>query len=89
MLRRALPDPGSTPVIDELVRVTSGGEIAIFTSVQTAVSRIPGVQLVGRMTGYHFFGDDEITERLRQAGCRASNRPSSTRAIRPAHKDHS
>ena len=91
MLRRALPDPGSTPVIDELVRVTRpGGEIAIFTSVQTAVSRIPSVQLVGRMTGYHFFGDDEITERLRQAGVsRIEQTIVDQGAIRPAHKDHS
>jgi len=84
-----IPDP--LPVIDELVRVTRpGGEIAIFTSVQTAVSRIPGVQLVGRMTGYHFFGDDEITERLRQAGVsRIEQTIVDQGQFVLAHKDHS
>lgn len=84
-----IPDP--LPVIDELVRVTRpGGEVAIFTSVQTTVSRIPGVQLVGRMTGYHFFGDDEITERLRQAGVsRIEQTVVDQGQFVLAHKDHS
>ena len=62
-----IPDP--LPVIDELVRVTKpGGEIAIFTSVTTAISKLPGVKTIGNLGGYHFFGRDEITDRLRAAG---------------------
>ncbi len=64
-----IPDP--LPVVDELVRVTRpGGEIAIFTSVATAVSALPGVRTLGSLGGYRFFGRHEITDRLRRAGIR-------------------
>lgn len=62
-----IPDP--LPVVDELVRVTRpGGEIAIFTSVTTPVSQLPGVETIGKLAGFHFFGRHEITDRLRAAG---------------------
>ncbi|MFT3898984.1 MAG: methyltransferase domain-containing protein [Gordonia sp. (in: high G+C Gram-positive bacteria)] len=62
-----IPDP--LPVVDELVRVTKpGGEIAIFTSVETQFSRLHTVQAVGAVTGYHFFKRHEITDRLQRAG---------------------
>ncbi|QKT06172.1 class I SAM-dependent methyltransferase [Gordonia sp. X0973] len=62
-----IPDP--LPVVDELVRVTKpGGEIAIFTSVRTAVSSLPGVETIGNLGGYHFFGRHEIPDRLRRNG---------------------
>ncbi|GAB09631.1 menaquinone biosynthesis methyltransferase MenH [Gordonia araii NBRC 100433] len=62
-----IPDP--LPVVDELVRVTRpGGEIAIFTSVRTPLSRLPGVKTIGNLGGYHFFERHEIPDRLRAAG---------------------
>lgn len=62
-----IPDP--LPVIDELVRVTKGGgEIAVFTSVQTDLSSLPGVRRVAAQTGYRIFGRTEIIDRFRAAG---------------------
>ncbi|GED96732.1 class I SAM-dependent methyltransferase [Gordonia crocea] len=62
-----IPDP--LPVIDELIRVTRpGGEVAIFTSVVTGLTSLPGVKTIGHLGGYRFFGRDEITDRLRLAG---------------------
>ena len=63
------PTPGPRPLVDELVRVTRpGGEIAIYTSVTTPVSQLPGVETIGKLAGFHFFGRHEITDRLRAAG---------------------
>lgn len=57
------------PVIDELVRVTRpGGEIAVFTSVVTGLTRLPGAQTLARAGGLRLFEPDEITGRFRQAG---------------------
>ncbi|MFT4200569.1 class I SAM-dependent methyltransferase [Gordonia sp. (in: high G+C Gram-positive bacteria)] len=62
-----IPDP--LPVVDELVRVTRpGGEIAIFTSVETQFSKLHTVQAIGAITGYHFFKPHEIPDRLHRAG---------------------
>lgn len=62
-----IPDP--LPVIDQLVRICApGGEIVIFTSVRTALTRFPGVATVATAGGYRMFEPDEITARLRQAG---------------------
>ena len=62
-----IPDP--LPVLDELVRVTKpGGEVAVFTSVATDLSSLPGVQAVASLTGYRIFGRTEIIDRLKAAG---------------------
>ena len=62
-----IPDP--LPVIDELVRVaTPGGEVAVFTSVVTNLTGLPGVRTVTALTGYRIFGRAEIVDRLRAAG---------------------
>lgn len=62
-----IPDP--LPVIDEMVRVTApGGEIIIFTSVRTELTRGPLADVVANASGYRLFGADEITGRLSTAG---------------------
>ncbi|MYR07045.1 methyltransferase domain-containing protein [Gordonia sp. SID5947] len=62
-----IPDP--LPVVDELLRVTRpGGEVVIFTSVQTDLTSLPGVREVAGMSGYRIFGRHEIVERLHAAG---------------------
>lgn len=62
-----IPDP--LPVIDELVRVCRpGGDIVIFTSVRTSLSRLPGVGSIADAGGYRLFERDEITGRLSDAG---------------------
>ena len=62
-----IPDP--LPVIDELVRVAKpGGEVAVFTSVVTNLTGLPGVRTVTALTGYRIFGRAEIVDRLRAAG---------------------
>ncbi|MFW0789255.1 class I SAM-dependent methyltransferase [Gordonia sp. CPCC 205333] len=62
-----IPDP--LPVIDELVRVCRpGGEVVIFTSVHTEVTRLPGVATVAAVGGYRMFEPWEITGRLHDAG---------------------
>ncbi|MFD0926105.1 class I SAM-dependent methyltransferase [Williamsia deligens] len=56
-------------VIDEMVRVLApGGEIAIFTSVRTALTALPPTRIVGAIGGYRVFGRREITARLAAAG---------------------
>lgn len=62
-----IPDP--LPVLDELVRVTApGGDIAVFTSVQSRISELPGVSTLASIGGYRIFGRHEIIDRLRAAG---------------------
>ncbi len=58
-------------VVDEMVRVVApGGEIAIFTSVQTTLSSLPGARPALGLSGFRIFGRDEITGRLSAAGMR-------------------
>ncbi|WP_076478828.1 class I SAM-dependent methyltransferase [Williamsia sterculiae] len=62
-----IPDP--KVVIAELMRVLQpGGEIAVFTTVRTRLSGLPGVQSVVGLTGLHIFGRHEITRQLQRAG---------------------
>ncbi|GAB17529.1 putative methyltransferase [Gordonia effusa NBRC 100432] len=62
-----IPDP--LPVIDELARVCKpGGEVVIFTSVQTELTRLPGVATVVGVGGLRIFETWEITGRLHDAG---------------------
>lgn len=62
-----IPDP--LPVVDELVRVCRpGGDIVVFTSVRTSLSRLPGVGAIAEFGGYRLFERDEITGRLSDAG---------------------
>ncbi|MGZ8178448.1 class I SAM-dependent methyltransferase [Williamsia sp. SKLECPSW1] len=56
-------------VVDEMVRVVApGGEVAVFTSVQTTLSSLPGTRPALGMSGFRVFGRDEITGRLHAAG---------------------
>ncbi|GAA1909113.1 Methyltransferase domain-containing protein [Williamsia serinedens] len=58
-------------VVDEMVRVVApGGEVAVFTSVQTTLSSVPGARQALGMGGFRIFGRDEITDRLTAAGMR-------------------
>ncbi|MGY3553567.1 ubiquinone/menaquinone biosynthesis C-methylase UbiE [Williamsia sp. R60] len=62
-----VPDPGV--VLDELARVTAPqGEVAVFTSLRTPLTSLPGVSLVAGRSGYHLFERNEVTDRLRAAG---------------------
>lgn len=62
-----IPDP--LPVIDELVRVTRpGGEIVVFASVTTALTRLPGMRAIAGLGGMRFFEPAEIPDRFREAG---------------------
>ncbi|NMO00755.1 class I SAM-dependent methyltransferase [Gordonia sp. TBRC 11910] len=62
-----IPDP--LPVIDELVRVCKpGGDVVIFTSVRTDLSRLPGVGTIATLGGYRMFEPHEITGRMHDAG---------------------
>lgn len=56
-------------VVDEMVRVVApGGEVAIFTSVSTALSSVPGARQAMGIGGFRIFGRHEITDRLTAAG---------------------
>jgi ubiquinone/menaquinone biosynthesis C-methylase UbiE len=62
-----MPEPDE--VVDELARVVStGGEVAIFTSVRTPLTAPTAVAKLAKLGGYHVFGRDEVTDRLRNAG---------------------
>ena len=62
-----IPEPHE--VIDELARVVApGGEVAIFTTVQTPLTRSSVVTKIANAGGLHVFGRDEVTDRLRRAG---------------------
>lgn len=56
-------------VIDELARVVApGGEVAVFTSLRTLLTWSRLVNKVAQRSGYHLFGRDDVTDRLRAAG---------------------
>ncbi len=56
-------------VIDELARVVApGGEVAVFTTVRTRFTAVPGLTLANRVSGFRIFGRREITDRLAAAG---------------------
>ncbi len=56
-------------VVDELARVVApGGEVAVFTTVRTAITAIPGLGLANRVSGFRIFGRRDITDRLAAAG---------------------
>ncbi|MGL4305621.1 MAG: class I SAM-dependent methyltransferase [Mycobacteriaceae bacterium] len=57
-------------VLGEMARVVRpGGEIAVFTTVQTALSSIPFVRPLGKaIGGFHIFSTTEITSTLVSAG---------------------
>lgn len=62
-----IPDPNV--VLDELARVVApGGEVAVFTSVRTRLTSSSVVGFITNRSGYHLFGRDEVTDRLRAAG---------------------
>jgi ubiquinone/menaquinone biosynthesis C-methylase UbiE len=62
-----VPDPDV--VLDELARVTApGGEVAVFTSLRTPLTSLPGVSFIADRSGYHLFGPHEVTDRLQAAG---------------------
>jgi SAM-dependent methyltransferase len=62
-----VPDPDV--VLDELARVTApGGEVAVFTSLRTPLTSLPGVSFIADRSGYHLFRQHEVTDRLRAAG---------------------
>lgn len=67
--------PAPHAVIDEMIRVLRpGGKLAIFTTVDEKLTRIPLVKpVLARSSGIHIFGRDEITARLRRAGCTEVN----------------
>ncbi|AZG46135.1 class I SAM-dependent methyltransferase [Gordonia insulae] len=61
--------PNPLPVVDELLRVTRpGGEVVIFTSVQTDLTSVPGIRELAGASGYRIFDRHEIVERLNAAG---------------------
>jgi ubiquinone/menaquinone biosynthesis C-methylase UbiE len=58
-------------VVDEMVRVVApGGELAVFTSVETILSAVPGTRTALSLGGFRIFGRDEITDHLTAAGMR-------------------
>ncbi|MFE6861656.1 class I SAM-dependent methyltransferase [Nocardia sp. NPDC057668] len=62
--------PAPHEVIEEMIRVLKpGGKLAIFTTVDEKLTRIPLVKpVLAAASGIHIFGRDEITARLRRAG---------------------
>lgn len=63
-----IPEPHA--VIDEMMRVLEpGGKLAIFTTVDVKLTRIPLVKpIVKQASAIHIFGRDEITSQLRRGG---------------------
>lgn len=57
-------------VLRELARVVKpGGDVAIFTSLQTRLSSLPLVRpTIDAAAGIHVFGKDEITDAFRNSG---------------------
>lgn len=44
------------------------GEVAVFTSLRTPLTSLPGTSFVAGLSGYHLFERHEVTDRLRAAG---------------------
>ncbi|GAA1457511.1 class I SAM-dependent methyltransferase [Williamsia maris] len=56
-------------VVDELARVVApGGEVAVFTTVRTRITAVPGLGVLNKVSGFRIFGRHEITDRLAAAG---------------------
>ena len=59
-----IPDPLSA--LDEMVRMLApGGELIVFTSIQSGVAALPGADLVSGLLGLRLFSRTEILDHLR------------------------
>lgn len=61
--------PAPRIAVREICRVTKpGGRVALFTSLQTPLTSVLGSSTAERVSGFRWFGKDEITGWLREYG---------------------